>query len=91
MREGFVAAHKDEHGVEPILTTLADTPVGIAPSTYYAAKSRPASSRALADAGLVPVIAKVHAENYGCTGRARCGTSCAAKGTMTWPAAPWSA
>lgn len=68
VRAGFVNAHLDEHGVEPILTTLADTPVGIAPSTYYAAKSRPASSRALADAGLVPVIAKVHAENYGVYG-----------------------
>ena len=68
VRVGFVDTHQDEHGVEPILTTLADTPVGVAPSTYYAAKSRPASSRALADAGLVPVIAKVHAENYGVYG-----------------------
>ena len=68
MRAGFVEAHKHEHGVEPILTTLADTPVGIAPSTYYAARTRPASARALTDAGLVPVIAKIHAENYGVYG-----------------------
>lgn len=68
VRAGFVEAHKDEHGVEPILTTLAGTPVGIAPSTYYAARSRPASARALTDAGLVPVIAKIHAENYGVYG-----------------------
>ena len=68
MREGFVAAHKAEHGVEPILTTLADTPVGIAPSTYYAARVRPASARALSDAGLVPLVAKVHADNYGVYG-----------------------
>jgi putative transposase len=68
VRAGFVDAHQDEHGVEPILTTLTDTPVGIAPSTYYAARTRPASARALADAGLVPLIAKVHAENYGVYG-----------------------
>ena len=64
MSVGFVDAHKGEHGVEPILTTLAGTPVGIAPSTYYAAKTRPASARALDDAGLAPIIAKIHRDNY---------------------------
>ena len=68
MSVDFVDAHKGEHGVEPILTTLAGTPAGIAPSTYYAAKQRPASRRALSDAGLVPLIAKVHRENYGVYG-----------------------
>jgi putative transposase len=65
---GFVDAHKGEHGVEPILTTLAGTPVGIAPSTYYAAKTRPASARALYDAGLAPIIATIHRDNYGVYG-----------------------
>jgi putative transposase len=65
---GFVDAHKDEHGVEPILSTLAGTPVGIAPSTYYAHKSRPASARQLSDLTAVALIASVHAENYGVYG-----------------------
>ena len=68
MSVGFVDAHKGEHGVEPILTTLAGTPVGIAPSTYYSAKKRPASARALDDAGLAPIIAKIHRDNYGVYG-----------------------
>jgi putative transposase len=60
----LVDKHKGEHGVEPILTTLADTPVAIAPSTYYAHKTRPASPRQLADAGAVALIARVHRDNY---------------------------
>ena len=68
MSVGFVDAHKDEHGVEPILSTLAGTPVGIAPSTYYAHKSRPASARQLSDLTAVALIASVHAENYGVYG-----------------------
>jgi putative transposase len=65
---GFVDEHRGEHGVEPILTTLADTPVGIAPSTYYAHKTRPASARQLADVGAVALIARVHRDNYGVYG-----------------------
>ena len=34
--------------------------MGIAPSTYYAAKTRPPSARALADLQLVGEIARVH-------------------------------
>jgi putative transposase len=61
---GFGDAHKDEHGVEPILST----PAGIAPSTYYAHKSRPASARQLSDLSAVALIAQVHAENFGVYG-----------------------
>jgi putative transposase len=38
------------------------------PATYYAAKTRPPSPRALRDAQLKPVLAGLHAENYGVYG-----------------------
>jgi putative transposase len=40
----------------------------IAPSTYYAAKTRPPSARALADEQRLEVIRQVHADNYGVYG-----------------------
>jgi putative transposase len=40
----------------------------IAPSTYYAAKRRPPSARALADARLAGEVARVHAANLGVYG-----------------------
>jgi putative transposase len=54
----YIDAHRDLFGVEPICRTLA-----IAPSTYYAAKSRPPSARTLRDAELKPEISRVHSEN----------------------------
>ena len=36
----------------------------IAPSTFYAARTRPPSARAVRDEELKPVIARVHKENY---------------------------
>jgi putative transposase len=50
-------------GVEPICAVLQ-----VAPSTYYAAKSRPASARSVRDAQLVPLIRKVHTDNLGVYG-----------------------
>ena len=55
----YIDAHRDIFGVEPICQVLA-----IAPSTYYAAKSRPPSARALRDAELKPSISRVHAGNF---------------------------
>ena len=43
------AAHKDQFGVEPICRVLE-----IAPSTYYAAASRPPCARQLTDEALKP-------------------------------------
>ncbi len=40
----------------------------IAPSTYYAAKTRPPSARAVSDAATTTVIKRIHAENYGVYG-----------------------
>ena len=54
----YIDLHRDHFGVEPICRTLE-----VAPSTYYAARSRKPSARALRDAELKPVIARIHAEN----------------------------
>jgi putative transposase len=44
---GFI----DEHGVEPICSTLSQAQLPIAVSTYYAARTRPTSARSISDAG----------------------------------------
>jgi putative transposase len=59
----YIDEYKDEFGVEPICTTLQ-----VAPSTYYAAKCRPPSARALGDAALKPELRRVHEENFGVYG-----------------------
>jgi putative transposase len=63
-----VIRYVDEHrarfgGVEPICRVLR-----IAPSTYYAAKARPPSARAVRDAELVVEIVRVHRANFGVYG-----------------------
>lgn len=55
----FIDDYKAAHGVEPICRTLA-----IAPSTYYAAKTRPPSARAVRDAALAADISRIHRANY---------------------------
>jgi putative transposase len=47
-------------GVEPICRTLTEAGCPIAPSTYYAAKSRPLSARAQRDAVLLPQVIHAH-------------------------------
>jgi putative transposase len=59
----FIDAHKDEFGVEPICRDLQ-----VAPSTYYAHRSRPPSARSVRDSAISEVIARVHADNYGVYG-----------------------
>ena len=60
----FIDEHKDRRsgtlrwGIEPIATTL-----GIAPSTYHAAKKRPPSARAIRDGELRPEILRVWEQN----------------------------
>ena len=55
-------------GVEPICEVLAEAGIAVAPSTYYAAKRRPASKRSLSDVATTEVITKIHGENYGVYG-----------------------
>ena len=64
----YIEQHKDQYGVEPICAALSSAELSIAPSTYYAALTRPPSARAVRDEELKVVIAKVHAENYGVYG-----------------------
>jgi putative transposase len=59
----YIDAHRDEFGVEPICRVLQ-----IAPSTYYAAKARPASARAVRDDQLTVEIVRVFEANYRCYG-----------------------
>jgi putative transposase len=60
----FVDEHKDVFGVEPICRVLTAHGAPIAPSTYYAAKSRPPSARAVRDARLRDEVTRVWKENY---------------------------
>ncbi len=55
-------------GVEPICTTLTSADVPIAASTFYAARTRPPSARAVRDEDLKPILARVHEQNYGVYG-----------------------
>jgi putative transposase len=64
----FIDAHKPRFGVAPICRVLSEHGLKIAPSTYYDAKDRPASKRALRDEDLKVEIARVHAANYGVYG-----------------------
>ncbi len=68
MKVAFVDSHQAEYGVQPVLQALEDTPAQIAPSTYYAAKTRPLSARSRRDAELTAMIKQIHAENYGVYG-----------------------
>lgn len=64
MKVEFVDSQREEHGVQPVLQVLEGTPAQIAPSTYYAAKTRPASARAVSDRILAEKIKQVHEANY---------------------------
>ncbi|WP_229738471.1 IS3 family transposase, partial [Isoptericola cucumis] len=65
----YIDAHRHEVvegrelGVEPICEVLQ-----VAPSTYYAAKSRPPSARSVSDAATTTLIRDVHAANFGVYG-----------------------
>jgi putative transposase len=59
----YIDQHKHRYGVEPICRVLP-----IAPSTYYQAKRRPASARAVRDRQLKAEIARVHGEHFGVYG-----------------------
>ncbi len=54
----FIDGHRDRFGVEPICTVLQ-----VAPSTYYAAKARAPSPRALRDEELKVEIRRVYDDN----------------------------
>lgn len=55
----FIDQFKERFGVEPICAVLREQGCGIAPSTFYAAKTRPLSARAVRDEVLVVEIRRV--------------------------------
>jgi len=55
----FIDAQRVSFGVEPICQVLE-----IAPSSYYAARSRPPSARSVRDAALQADISRIHHGNY---------------------------
>jgi putative transposase len=59
----YIDAYRDRFGVEPICRTLQ-----IAPSTYYAARSRPASARCQRDQELKQTVKQVHGQHFGIYG-----------------------
>lgn len=64
----YIDQHRDAFGVEPICTVLAEAEMKIAPSTYYAAKTRAPSARSVRDAALVVDIKTAHKANLGVYG-----------------------
>src|SRR5690606_19979695 len=64
----YIDAYREEFGVEPICRVLKDHNMPIAPSTYYAFKSRPPSARRQSDEQLLPVIRQVFHANFECYG-----------------------
>ena len=59
----FIDAHRDRFGVEPIIRVLAEYDIAtIAPSTYYASKTRPRSKRATRDAVVLEHVRRVHGD-----------------------------
>ena len=56
----YIETKKEEFGVEPICKVLTGAGVKIAPSSYYARRSRPPSARSLRDETLKAEISKVH-------------------------------
>ena len=59
----YIEAHRASFGVEPICQVLA-----VAPSSYYAAKTRPPSARSRRDEDLKREISRIHAANFGVYG-----------------------
>ena len=64
----FIDQYRTRFGVEPICRVLRERNVGIAPSTYYAYKSRPPSARTQRDGWLIEQIRRTHQDNYGVYG-----------------------
>lgn len=64
----YIDDNREQFGVEPICAVLDEAGVSVAPSTYYAYKTRKPSARAVRDRIVVRAIERVHAENFGVYG-----------------------
>ena len=56
----FIEIYKNQFGVEPICRVLSAHDVKIAPSTFYAARVRMPSPRAVRDAVVLDHIVRIH-------------------------------
>lgn len=74
----FIDAHRDRFGVEPICTLLQ-----VAPSSYYAARTRPASRRQLEDQRLGAEVERVHTTHFGVYGAVKVWRQLAREGVTT--------
>ena len=63
-----IVQHRERFGVEPISGALRRAGMQIAPTSYFAAKTRPASASAVADGKRLEVIRAAHQEDYGVYG-----------------------
>jgi len=59
----YIDDHRGEFGVEPICRELTAAGAKIAPSTYYAAKTRPPSARAVRDAAMMTILMALWVSN----------------------------
>ena len=60
----YIDAHRDQFGVDPICTVLAEHGLPIAPSTYYAAKARgPVSDATWAEAHAANTVHRLYVAN----------------------------
>jgi transposase InsO family protein len=64
----YVDVFKYQFGVEPMCRVLRGHSIPIAPSTYYACKTRPPSARECRDAALLPRLKRAFEVNYSCYG-----------------------
>lgn len=58
----FIDEVRERFGVEPVCRVLSQHGVRIAPRTYYAAKVRPPSARAVRDAAVLAQIERIHSD-----------------------------
>lgn len=59
----FIDEHRERFGVEPICRVLTEHGCKIAPNTFWVAKKRPPSTRAVRDAELMPEVVRVFEDN----------------------------
>ncbi len=67
----FIDTHRDRFGVQSICRVLTEHGCKIAPSTYYAHRSRPRSARSVSDETPLVQIRRVHTDPT--IGRGLCG------------------
>ena len=81
LKSAYIDQYKNQFGVQPICDVLAETDAPIAPSTYYAALSRPPSARSRRDEELTEEIRRIHTDNYAVYGARKVHAALVRQGT----------